>query len=262
MTEIISSRQNKWFKELVQLEKSKERKDRHLFVLEGIKELEMAIQAGYEIQALIYPSDAPNLPASFQWRGEAKQICFTRELFDECCYRKGIPNVLAIGVSKNHDIKQVKLPEDALVLVLESVEKPGNIGAILRTADAVGVSLVILCNMATDLYNPNVIRNSLGCVFTNQIAVMSSEDAKEFLIKGKYNIFTTYLHTENDHFSGNYTGKTAIVFGTESTGVSACWLTQEVEKIKIPMMGQIDSMNVSNSVAVMLYEALRQRLKK
>lgn len=261
-TNKISSRQNPLFKEIHALEKSKERRIHQLFVLEGIKELDLAIEGGYEIVKLIYPDDISPAVLNKPAIKPLEKVAFSRALFDELCYRKGIDNVICLAKPLSHAIKDVKLPENPVVLVIESIEKPGNLGAILRTADAVGVDMVVVCDMSTDLYNANVIRSSVGCLFTNKIVVTDSANAKEFLIREKFNIFTTYLHTSNDHFSCDYTGKTALIFGTEATGVSEIWLTDEIKKVKIPMRGKIDSMNVSNSVAVLLYEVLRQRINK
>ena len=256
----ITSRQNVLFKYILSLEKAKERKAEQSFIIEGIKEIELAIAGNYIIDQIYYPEDIKGDYLNDSKYNGIEKIAFSRSLFNDICYRKDIDNLIAIAKMKSHDINEISLPKNPLIVVLEAIEKPGNIGAILRTADAVGVDLIILCEMTTDLYNPNVVRNSLGCLFTNKIAVMSSLDAKDFLIKEKINIFTTYLHTENAHFSCNYKEKTAFVFGAEATGISETWLSNEVTKIKIPMRGKIDSMNVSNSVAVLLYEALRQRL--
>ncbi len=258
----ISSRQNPLFKEIQVLEKAKERRTHQLFVLEGIKELELAIEGGYDVVKIIYPDDInPTILQKSNIKALDK-VVFARGLFDELCCRKGGDNVIALAKPLTHSIEAVKLPDNPLVLVIEAVEKPGNLGAILRTADAVGVDLVMVCDMSTDLYNPNVIRSSVGCLFTNKIVVTDSAKAKELLIREKFNIFTTYLQTNNSHFSCDYTEKTALIFGTEATGVSPIWLTEEIKKVKIPMRGKIDSMNVSNSVAVLLYEALRQRINK
>lgn len=257
--ETITSRQNTLYKDIISLEKSKERKAKNQFVIEGFKEINLALSGGYEIIKIIHPEDIDAAIINQKIFEGIELVSFSRSLFDDICFRKGIPNLIAIAKTKIHNILEFDVSAYSIIIVLESIEKPGNIGAILRTADASGADMVILCDIATDLYNPNIIRNSIGCVFTKKIALMSSQDAKDFLIREKFNIFTTYLHTENEYFVEDFKKKTAIVFGTEATGVSSIWLTNEIKKIKIPMLGVIDSMNVSNSVAVIQYEILRQR---
>jgi TrmH family RNA methyltransferase len=146
-----------------------------------------------------------------------------------------------------------------LVLILEGVEKPGNLGAVLRTADAAAVDAVIICDPQTDFYNPNVIRSSVGCIFTNQLAAASSEETIEWLRKNNIAIFCTYLKASKSYHLTDFTQPSAIVMGTEATGLSDVWVKNSTANIIIPMLGKIDSMNVSNAAAVVVYEAMRQR---
>jgi TrmH family RNA methyltransferase len=146
-----------------------------------------------------------------------------------------------------------------LILILEGVEKPGNLGAILRTADAAGIDAVIICDPQTDFYNPNVIRSSIGCVFTKQLASATSAETIEWLRQKKVNIYCTYLQASKPYHTIDYTKPSAIVMGTESTGLSEIWVENSNANIIIPMQGKIDSMNVSTAAAVVVFEAKRQR---
>jgi TrmH family RNA methyltransferase len=143
--------------------------------------------------------------------------------------------------------------------VLESVEKPGNLGAILRTADAAGLDSVIICDPQTDFYNPNVIRSSIGCIFTNQVASATSDETLAWLKKNNITPYSTYLKASRPYHAVDFTKPSAIVMGTESTGLSDTWITPDQNPIIIPMQGRIDSMNVSTAAAVVVFEARRQR---
>jgi TrmH family RNA methyltransferase len=166
---------------------------------------------------------------------------------------------LAVAEQKVHEITNIKLSASPLVLILESVEKPGNLGAILRTADAAGIDAVIICDPLTDFYNPNVIRSSIGCVFTTQIASATSEDTIQWLKKNGISIYCTYLKASKQYHLVDYKIPSAIVMGTESTGLSDLWVERSDANIIIPMHGKIDSMNVSTAAAVVVFEAKRQR---
>ena len=168
--------------------------------------------------------------------------------------------MIAVAEQKIHRLENIKLSTNPLLLILEAVEKPGNLGAVLRTADAAAVDAVIICDPQTDFYNPNVIRSSVGCVFTNQLAAVSSEEAIAWLKKNQIQIFCTSLQASKPYHLVDYTKPCAIVMGTESTGLSEIWTKNSNTNIIIPMRGKIDSMNVSNATAVVVFEALRQRM--
>ena len=146
-----------------------------------------------------------------------------------------------------------------MILIAEAPEKPGNIGAILRTADAANVDAVIIANPKTDLYNPNIIRSSVGCVFTNQIATGSTSEIISFLKERNISIYCAALQASEIYTTQDFTKATAIVMGTEATGLSAAWLEQSTQNIIIPMQGEIDSMNVSVAAGILIFEASRQR---
>ncbi len=175
-------------------------------------------------------------------------------------YRDSTEGIIAVTKSKNFSLQNIIFEnKNPLILVAEGIEKPGNIGAILRTADAAKVDAVFIANPKSDLYNSNIIRSSIGCIFTNQIAVATSEEMIVFLKEKNINIFTTTLQNSNEYHKENYTKSAAIVVGTEATGVSEIWRENNIQNINIPMQGKIDSMNVSVAAAIVIFEAKRQR---
>ncbi len=167
--------------------------------------------------------------------------------------------MIAIAKPKNLSLENLSLKNTPLILVIEAVEKPGNLGAMLRTCDAAGVDAVIICDAKTDVYNPNVIRSGIGTTFTNQIAVCETSEAIQFLKKSRVTVYAAELDAKKFHYQENFKTATAIVVGTEATGLSEEWIAAADEKIKIPMLGEIDSLNVSVSAGILLFEAVRQR---
>jgi TrmH family RNA methyltransferase len=186
-------------------------------------------------------------------------IPVSKDVFDKIAVRENSGGVLAVAEQKTHRLDEIKLKPNPLVLILESVEKPGNLGAILRTADAAGVDAVIICDPQTDFYNPNVIRSSIGCLFTVQTASASSEETLRWLKQNNINIYCTYLKASQSYHLIDYKVPCAIVMGTEATGLSDAWVGASTANIIIPMQGEIDSMNVSTATAVVVFEAKRQR---
>ena len=163
--------------------------------------------------------------------------------------------------SKKQSLSDLSLPQDPLIVVLESVEKPGNLGAVLRSADAAGVDAVIVCDPLTDLYNPNLIRSSIGAVFTVPVVACSSEECIAFLKSKGIKILTAQLQDSELYYATDMTCGTAIVMGTESTGLTTQWRKAADAHIRIPMLGALDSLNVSVSAAILMFEAVRQRTK-
>ena len=159
----------------------------------------------------------------------------------------------------SHTLQTLHAGENPLVVVLESVEKPGNLGAVLRSADAAGVDAVIICDPLTDLYNPNLIRSSIGGIFTVQTAAATSQEAIGWLKDRGIKIYTAQLQDSEWYYDTDMTGGTAIVMGTEATGLTDVWREAADAHIKIPMLGKLDSLNVSVSAAILMYEAVRQR---
>lgn len=260
--EKISSLQNPRIKNIVRLSKNKERKQQNLFMIEGARELSLALAAGYEIESvfvcpgLFIKTDYPDVLHSIS---ESKVYEVTEAIFEKIAYREGSDGLLTLARPKPHTLKDLKLSNNPFIIILEAIEKPGNLGAILRTADAAQVDAVIVCDPATDLYNPNAVRSSIGCLFTVQTAVCSSQEAIVFLQKNDIKSFAAELQTSRWYQDTDFSRSSAIVMGTEADGLTDFWLENADERIKIPMRGKIDSLNVSVSTAVITFEAMRQR---
>jgi RNA methyltransferase, TrmH family len=265
MTKVITSAQNPLIKNIaLLLEKARERRRQGLFVAEGLIELRMALQAGYRAAYLLYDSSltteadlAPLRQASVApWEEE---IQVNAAVMEKIAYRAGVPNAVGVFNMPESDLQTLKLSEQPLILVLESVEKPGNLGAILRTADAAGVDAVLLCDPQTDWYNPNVIRASLGAVFSLPTFSIGDEEALRFLQENNIAVLATHLEASIPYYTCDLKQPIALVMGTEAHGISDFWVQAAQQRIIIPMRGRVDSMNVSVSTAVVLFEALRQR---
>lgn len=257
----ISSSQNPLIKQLIQLgDKSRERKKSGLFVVEGVREISLALKGNYTLQTLlIEPEIFTGNPKSLA-QDATEIIEISTEVYQKVAYRSSTEGVLAVIASKPHAIQELALSnKNPLLLVAEAPEKPGNIGALLRTADAAKVDAVIIANPKTDLYNPNIIRSSVGCLFTNTIAVGATEEIITFLKERKINIYSAILQESVAYHECDFTKPTAIVVGTEATGLSDAWRTMSTQNIRIPMRGEIDSLNVSVAAGILIFEAQRQR---
>ncbi len=243
-------------KVLLLQEKSRERKREGAFTIDGWKEIYMAIMNGFELEILLLregflPSEDISL--------NIEVVEVSETVFDKISYRGSTSKAVAIAKQKEHTLSDLKLSEQPLVLVLDQIEKPGNLGAILRTADAAGIDAVICCDMQTDIYNPNVIRSSVGCIFTMPIGVGNQQQCMDYLIAHHIFVFTASLKAAQSYLNCNYKNGTAFVLGTEATGVAPYWEEHATSNIIIPMHGQNDSLNVSTTGAILLFEALRQR---
>ena len=258
----IQSVQNPLIKSLVVLrEKSKARKQSNTFIIEGKREIDLALQGGYQIKQLVVCKkllvadfDESNVPAQ-------EYIEVAVEVYQKLAYRASTEGVLAVVFQKLKTLKDLVFQNShPLILVAEAPEKPGNIGAMLRTADAAGVDAVLLANPKTDLYNPNIIRSSVGCLFTNQVVTGTTNEILEYLKEQKITTFSAALKEDSEYYhQQDFTKATAIIMGTEAVGLSEEWLENCDHKIIIPMLGKIDSMNVSVAAGILIYEAKRQR---
>jgi TrmH family RNA methyltransferase len=258
--QLITSTQNPKVKNLLALEKPRERRKQCLFVIEGKKEIGMAIEAGYKIGNLFFCEELISInEVNAMAKSDQLIIPVARDVFEKIAIREGTGGVLAVAEQKTHRIEDLTLSKNPLILVVESVEKPGNLGALLRTADAAGLDAVIISDPQTDFYNPNVIRSSIGCVFTMPIASATSEETIAWLKKNNVAIYCTYLKASKPYHTIDFTTPSAIVMGTEATGLSDIWVKNSSSNIIIPMQGVIDSMNVSTAAAVVVFEAKRQR---
>ena len=258
MKDIITSVQNERIKEIIRLRKPRERRKQDLIIIEGKQEIELAHQAGLEIVELFYCQDFAN-SKKIAGLPEEKLAPVVPAVFQKISYRENPDGFLALAKPKYLELSKIKLNKNPLVIILESLEKPGNLGAILRSADATGADAVIVANPKTDIYNPNVIRASLGTVFTNQVAAASTEEARNWLAKNKIKSLAATPEAKKIYTEADYKGAVAIIMGEEHPGLSKDWLEKVDEKIKIPMRGKIDSLNVSVSTAILLFEAVRQR---
>ena len=295
--ETITSAQNPKIRNLLLLqEKSKARREQGLFVVEGARELSHCLEAGYTVKTIfICPAIADGLTeegvvsqisghprpdkregpagaASGRGRSKAEAICdaipsaveplvieLPEQLYRKVAYRESTEGILAEVEYKTLGLKDLQLPENPLIMVLESVEKPGNLGAVLRSADAAKADAVLICDPLTDLYNPNLIRASLGGIFTVPTVAASSEETIAWLKARGIRILTAQLQDSSWYYDIDMTVGTALVMGTESTGLTDIWRRAADAHIRIPMLGRLDSLNVSVSAAILLFEAVRQR---
>lgn len=257
----ITSIQNHYIKSLVQLqEKAKSRKQSGTFLIEGKREIELAIKGNYELETLLFlPELISESELNKLVKNKVELIEINKEVYQKLAYRDTTEGILAIAKTKSLQLSELKLPKNPLIVVMEAIEKPGNIGAILRTCDAAKVDAVIVANPKSDLYNPNTVRSSVGCLFTNQIAAGTSEEVIAFLKQNNINIYGATLQNSNAYHEINYTSPTALVVGTEATGLTQIWRDNATKNIIIPMQGEIDSMNVSVASAILIFEAKRQR---
>jgi len=257
----ITSVQNPYIKSLVQLqEKAKVRRQTCTFIIEGKREVELALKGGYELETLLF---VPELFSEQQLHDlkipAVEKIEISKEVYQKLAYRDTTEGIIGVAKSKSFMLNDLKLSQNPLIIVAEGIEKPGNIGAILRTADAARVDAVIIANPKNDLYNPNVVRSSVGCLFTNQIATGTTEEVIAFLNKNNINFYSATLQNSTSYHTQDYTKPTALVVGTEATGLTQLWRDKATQNIIIPMQGEIDSMNVSVAAAILLFEAKRQR---
>lgn len=257
----ITSAQNPYIKSLIQLqEKAKERKKTGTFLIEGKREISLAIKGGYKIETLLY---YPELIAERELNKliqiGTSIIEINKDVFEKLAYRESTEGVIAVANCKSFSLSNLKLNENPLILIAEAPEKPGNIGALLRTADAAKLDAVIIANPNGDLYNPNIIRSSVGCLFTNQVATGTTPEIITFLKNRNISFYCATLQNSTSYHTQNYTAPSALVVGTEATGLSKEWRDAATQNIIIPMQGEIDSMNVSVAAAILIFEAKRQR---
>ena len=259
-TEKITSARNERIRQVLELqEKSRTRRALGLFVVEGRRELEHCLEAGYELDSVFWcPEILPELPQELIG-GDVPVSELTAELYGKIAYRGGTEGLVARVKARPHTLEDLTLKDNPLIVVLESVEKPGNLGAVFRSADAAGADAVIICDPLTDLYNPNLIRSSIGGVFTVQSAVCDSASAISWLKARGMKILTAQLQDSSWYYDVDMKGGTAIVIGTEATGLTEQWREAADAHIRIPMLGALDSLNASVSAAILLFEAVRQR---
>ncbi|WP_111708455.1 TrmH family RNA methyltransferase [Lutibacter citreus] len=266
MHKLISSTNNPLIKELAQLkEKSRLRKKTKTFLIEGLREISLAVKGDYKINTILVDFSVVEkslfntLLETITYDIEVIEI--SSEVYQKLATRASTEGIIAIANFKDLSLLNIKFKnENPLILVAEAPEKPGNIGALLRTADAAGIDAVFIANPKTDMYNPNIIRSSVGCLFTTKIATGTSLEIIDFLKENNINMYGAALTASVAYETINFKEPSAIIVGTEATGLTDDWLKNTTKNIIIPMRGAIDSMNVSVSAAVILFEAVRQRL--
>lgn len=256
MTEYITSSANPKFKRLIALlQKSSERRESALFTVEGVREISHCIEAGYKPDCIFFCPDI----VSEETLPQCRHFALSAGLYAKAAYREGTEGAIGVFQAIEHPLSSLHLKDNPLIAVLESVAKPGNLGAVLRTCDAAGADALVICDPRTDLYNPNLIRASIGAVFTVPTAVCTTAQAITFLKSKGIRILTAQLQDSSLYYDCPMTKGTAIVMGTEATGLSDKWRQAADAHIRIPMLGKLDSLNVSVSAAILLYEAVRQR---
>lgn len=257
-TSTVSSLQNPMVKRVCALQqKASERKREKVFVVEGRREVGQCVAAGFEIETLfLCPPLAHAAP-----EGLSPHACIevAPAVYAKMAYRGSTEGVLAVVREKTLVPDDLPHTEAPLYIVLESVEKPGNLGAVLRSADAAGADAVFVCDPLCDLGNPNLIRSSIGARFTVPLVSCTSAECIAFLKGRGVSILTAQLQDSKLYYSTDMLGPTAIVMGTESVGLTQQWREAADAHIRIPMLGRLDSLNVSVSAAVLLFEAVRQR---
>lgn len=259
----INSLQNPTSKKLLQLqEKSRLRRKEGLFVVEGLREIILAKNALFRFAEIFYCPELLKFEELSAAIGSTSAgiVEISEEVYRKIAYRGSTEGVIGIAATQKTELQDLKFSSpNPLILVAEAPEKPGNIGALLRTADAAKLDAVLIANPKTDLFNPNIIRSSVGCVFTNRIATGKTSEIISFLNKNNIAIYAAALQASAPYYDVDFTGAGAIVVGTENTGLSEEWLENSNQNIIIPMQGKIDSMNVSVAAGILIFEAKRQR---
>jgi TrmH family RNA methyltransferase len=263
----ITSPVNPFIKKITLLQdKSRERKNSGLFVVEGMREVVMALKAGFSIENLIFNPYIISYNAILEQIGEKlfdiPLVEVPDPVYNKMAYREGTEGVIGLFKARQQSLGDLRIPEaNPFLLIAEAPEKPGNIGAILRTADAAGVDAVIIANPHTDIYHPNIIRSSVGSVFSLQIVQAPTEDIITFLKDKSIPAYCAILSDASRSFyEFDYSVGCAIVVGTESTGLSDPWHHCDAYPVMIPMKGQLDSMNVAVSAGVLMFEVVRQKM--
>jgi len=253
----ITSLQNPRVKHIVKLrEDKKTRKEGGSMLVEGYDEIQLALSAGHEPQTLLF---SPELVSRQLEYSSAESVTVSRAVFEKMSYRDNPDGWLAVFPIPHMTLGDLKLSDVPLVIVAESVEKPGNLGAILRTADAAHVDALLVCDPRVDVWNPNVVRASRGAVFSVPVVECDNASALEWLKGREMRVLAATPSADEIYSDLDMTQPIAIAVGTEAEGLSSFWMSNANVKVKIPMMGNVNSLNVSVSTALIVYEVVRQR---
>ncbi len=262
----ITSAANPKIKYVVKLRSCSEREASGEMIVEGFRECRRALDNGYRPHAVFHCPDLylknenePQLVEDAVKRGAERFTC-SKQAFLKMAYKDRPDGLLMVGPHVSRRLSDIKLPENALVIVTESIEKPGNLGTILRSADAANVAAVIVCDRTTDIHNPNVVRASTGTLFSVPVVEATSEEALAFLKEKGFRILAATPHAEKLHFEVDLTGNVAIAVGAEQYGLTAKWMDNASLRVRIPMLGLADSLNVSAAATILVFEAQRQRI--
>ncbi len=262
MDTLITSLQNSKVKETVKLRERRIRERSGLFIIEGYRELKRALDAGRQIQTLFYCPE-------FFWganenalRDQCKAALHLRcapAVFSKISYRDRPDGLLAVAPQMHLNLSDLRLKECPFLVIAESIEKPGNLGTILRSCDATGVDAVIVCDPTTDIHNPNVVRSSIGTLFTLPVLEANSEETLLFLKQQGIAVIAATPHATLDFTQADFKIPLAVVIGTEQYGLTEKWMHRADLAVRIPMVGVVDSLNVASATTLLLYEVLRQR---
>ena len=255
---MITSKTNPKIKNVVKLQKSSERREQNRIIIEGRREIERALACGFVIDTLFVCNELGAQSSDIK-ANVIEEVSL--EVFEKIAYREGSDGLLAVAIPRYSKLKDFNPKKNPLIIVLETVEKPGNLGAVMRTADAAGVDAVIIADPRTDLFNPNAIRASIGTIFSVPLFACSSEECIKWLKENDITIYCTYLKASIDYLDADFRKGSAIVMGTEATGISDIWVEAADQNLIIPMNGISDSLNVSVTTAIVVFEAIRQRRK-
>ena len=262
--EKITSPQNPRVKSLVKLRDRRPRDEAGVFLIEGYREIRRALEKKVPLRELYFSPDwflgenEPALLAQAEAAG-AQLFELSKNVFAKAAYRERPDGLLAVAPQWRRTLADLPLPESAFLLVVEAIEKPGNLGTILRSADAAGCHAVIVCDPVTDIFNPNVVRASTGVLFAMPLVVAESAEVRDWLKQKNVRAVATTPAAEMPYTAADLRGPLAIVMGSEQYGLSEFWLKNADLRVRIPMAGQADSLNVAMATIITLFEAVRQR---
>ncbi len=261
--EAIRSLQNPRVKDAVRLRDRRGRQRQRRIIIDGKREIRRALDAGVAIvEVFVCPTLGDHESRDLVDRlgmSSVTMLEVTPPVFEKLAFGQRCEGLVAVAETPELDIRRLALPGEALIAVLEGVEKPGNVGAVLRSADAAGVAALIVADGGTDVFNPNAIRASLGAIFTVPVAAASSSQTLAWLLREGFSIFAARVDGTACYTDVCYRGRSAVVLGSEADGLTDVWRGDRVTPIRLPMCGVVDSLNVSAAAAVLFFEAWRQR---
>lgn len=254
----IQSLENPRIKKVARLKKTRERRKQGKFLIEGYKEVKTALNYGVNIELLCYCPELADKKLDLNLR-EDKIIQVTPKIFNRICYRDTGDGFLAVAPTCYYSLKDINPNQEDIIPVLENVEKPGNLGAVIRTAVAAGIKTLIVNEMQTDIFNPNVLRSSLGGFFGVKVVEASKQETYNWLRENGYSIYVTTAHASKKYTEADYLNRFSLILGSEKEGVSNFWKERGDNLLVIPMRGKISSLNISVSAGIIIFEAKRQR---